>query len=610
MTGGYKIHLLRVNLSEQTISEEELGGQLIQDYIGGRGLGIKLLYDELKPGTDPLGEENRLIFLTGPLAGTNAQSFSRWLVVYKSPLTGTYFRSSVGGFLASELKRSGFDIVIIEGCSEKPVYLWINDGRYELRDAQYLWGLECDDTHTLIREELANPRIRIACIGPAGENGVKYAGIFSDRRAAGRGGGGTVMGAKKLKAIAVRGTGKVEVANPEIFKSHVKEQISAYKDSPTLTFFSEHGTHGANLTNLLGACPTRNFREGILTDWKNLSQEEYGKVRVRHTTCSSCMIHCGMIGKMDKGRYKGAWSEGPEYETIWSFSAPIGAADLGLTIAADKLCDDLGLDTISTGVAIGFAYELYEREIISSRDTEGLELIYGNTKPVMELIKQIAHRRGFGALLADGVRKASRTFSQGAERYAMHVKGLEMPGYDPRCLKAQGLNLITSSCGANHNTGWVQQEIFGPPDVRFNINGKGELTKQTQDLQAFWETGIACSFPLHAGGMDEEIFSKLMQACTGIHDFGDIDYLWLVGERIYNLERMFNVREGFSREEDVFPDRFKMEPLPSGPGEGQIFEEKLLLEQYYKARGWDTKTGIPNSEKLRDLGLHLNFEKT
>jgi len=564
-------------------------------------------YKNLKPGTDPLGEENRLIFLAGPLAGTNAQSFGRWLVVFKSPLTGTYYRSSVGGYLASELKRSGLDMVIIEGCSDKPVYLWINDGQYELRDAHYLWGLDCDDTHSLIREELANPRIRVACIGPAGENGVKYAGIFSDRRAAGRGGSGTVMGAKKLKAIAVRGTGKVEVANPVMFKSYVKEQIGRYKDSPGLQFFSKHGTHGVDLTNLLGVCPTRNFREGILPDWKKLSRDEYDKVRVRYTTCSSCMVHCGMIGKMDSGRYRGAWSEGPEYESLWSFSAPIGAADLGLTIAADKLCDDLGLDTISTGVNIGFAYELFERGIITTQDTGGLELTDGNGDPVMKLIKQIAFRDGFGAILADGVREAGKSIGQRAEQYAMHVKGLEMPGYDPRGLKAQGLNLITSSCGANHNTGWVQEELFGTIDERLGINGKGELTKRTQDLQAFWETGIACSFPLHAGGMDEEIFSKLLQACTGVSEFGDTDYLWLVGERIFNLERMFNVREGFGREEDIFPDRFKEEPLPTGPAAGQIFEEEPLLEQYYSARGWDSKTGIPCSEKLSDLGLNFSL---
>jgi len=607
--GGYKNRILRVNLTDRTFSEEALSEDLIHNYIGGRGFGIKLLYDDLKPGIDPLGEENELIFMAGPLAGTNAQSFGRWKVFFKSPLTGTYFKSSGGGHFAAELKSAGFDAIIIEGAAEQPVYLWIHDGRYEFRDATYLWGLDCDDTHTLIREELGDPRIRIACIGPAGERGVKYAGIFSDRRTAGRGGGGTVMGAKNLKAIAIRGREKVDIADPEAFKAAVKAQIAAYRANPIFESFSQTGSQAVvELTSgALGMYPTRNFREGVLPNWERLEGAEYTKLRVRKTACSNCMIHCGSITKVSIGRYRGAWSEGPEYETIWGFSGPIDVSDIGLTVAADKLCDDLGLDTISTSGAIGFAYELYERGIISKKDTGGLELVYGSGEPILELIRQIAYREGFGAVLAEGTREAARRIGKGAEQYAIQVKGLELPAYDPRGAKAHGLNLLTMNIGADHNSGYGVQEVFGIPIPRqvdrFAVEGKGELTKYNQDITAVTETGIACAFPIALCMITAETYANLISAATGIKDFADPAYMWLVGERIFNLERMFNVREGFGKKDDVFPTRLTNDPLPAGPSAGQVFEAETLLSDYYKARGWNLETGVPTVGKLKELGL-------
>jgi aldehyde:ferredoxin oxidoreductase len=603
MQGGYRNCILRVNLTKGSFVQEPLSPQLVHDYIGGRGFGSRLLYDDLPPHTDPFGEKSELIFSAGPLAGTAAQSFGRWIVTFKSPLTGTYFRSSGGGHFAEEMKRSGLDAIIIEGSSDKPVYLWIKDRHCELRDAASVWGLDCDDTHLMIREELKDPSIRMTCIGPAGENKVKFAGIFSDRRTAGRGGGGAVMGAKNLKAIAIKGTSKVEIADPNEFKAAVKEQIGRYKASKVMEHFSAHGTHGVDFHNILGVCPTRNFREGVIPDWEKLSEPEYDKLRMRYTTCSNCMVHCGMIGKVSAGKYKGAWSEGPEYESMWSFSGPMATADIGLTIAADKLCDDLGLDTISTGGVIGFAYELYERGIINKRDTGGLELVYGNGDPVLELIRQIAYQEGFGAVLAEGTLEAGRKIGQGAEQYAMQVKGLEMPGYDPRGLKSHGLNLITSNCGANHNIGFAAQGVFSHQVDRFAVEGKAALTIWNQDIKAFLETGMFCAFPFDMGAMDDQLYGKLLAAATGVSDFADPKYLWLVGERIYNLERMFNIREGFSRKDDKFPERILTEVLPSGFSSGHKFEEQTLLNQYYQARGWDSQTGIPDDNKLAELGL-------
>ncbi|MGB9976282.1 aldehyde ferredoxin oxidoreductase family protein [Thermovenabulum sp.] len=610
--GGYKNSIIRVNLSNYTYSIEPLNEKMILDFIGGRGFAIKLLYDELKPGIDPMSEQNKLIFVAGPLAGTNAQSFGRWKVFFKSPLTGTYFKSSGGGYLVAEMKFAGFDIIIIEGVSEKPVYLWIYDGKCEFKDATYLMGLDCDDTHTLIREELGDPRIRIACIGPAGENKVKISGIFSDRRAAARGGGGAVMGSKNLKAIAIRGHEKVEIADPEGFSEAVKAQIQTYKSNPAFEGFRARGTQIAEFTNLLGMFPTKNFREGVIEGWENIEGQEYDKYRVRKTGCHSCMLHCGNLSKVNYGKYKGAWSEGPEYESIWAFTGTISLPDVGLTIALDKLCDDLGLDTISTGSSIGFAYELYEKGIISKDDTGGLELIYGNDEPLVKLIKQIAYREGFGDILADGTREAAKKIGKGAEKYAIQVKGLELPAYDPRGAKSHGLNLLTSNIGADHNSGYAPQEIFNVPIPRpvdrFAVEGKGEITKFNQDLTAFLETGILCSFPPSMGMINAEVYGKLVSTVTGIKDFDDPEYIWLVGERIYNLERIFNVREGFSKKDDSFPSRLISEPLPSGPASGQIFEQDDLLKDYYKVRGWDLETGVPTKDKLKELGLDFALE--
>jgi len=603
---GYKNRVLRVDLSGRTLEEESLSKSLIQDYVGGGGFGIKWLYDDLKAGVDPMGEDNELIFVAGPLAGTSAQSFGRWKVFFKSPLTGGFFKSSGGGYFASELKFAGFDAIIIKGRADRPVYLWVHNGSYELRDAEYLWGLDCDDTHTLIREELHDPSVRLACIGPAGERGVKYAGIFTDRRTAGRGGGGAVMGFKNLKAVAVRGREKVALADGEAFKQAVREQISRIKKDMGFEHFSLRGTQNAEFTNVLGIYPTRNFREGVLPNYEAIDSAAFDRIRVGKKRCYNCMMHCGSLTKISSGRYRGSWTEGPEYESIWAFTGPILSSDIGLTVAADKMCDDLGLDTISTGNAIGFAYELYERKIIDKEDTGGLELTYGNDEPVLTLIRQIAYREGLGDILAGGTREAARRIGKESEPYAMNVKGLEIPAYDPRGAKAHGLSMMTASLGADHGCGYAAQEIFGAPYKgkpvdRFALKDKGEMTKWNQDNRAVSNLGILCSF---AGRyLDHGLFGRLLSSATGIKEFADPDYLWLVGERVVNLERMFNVREGFGREDDVYPARFTEGPLPDGPAKGQIFEAEQLLRDYYKARGWDPETGIPTPAKLKELGL-------
>jgi aldehyde:ferredoxin oxidoreductase len=609
--GGYRNRILRVDLSKGTFSEEALSPELIHDYIGGRGFGAKLLYDDIKAGADPLGKDNEIIFMAGPLAGTSAQSFARWKIYFKSPLTGGAFKSSGGGHFASELKFAGFDGVAVKGVAPKPVYIWIHNGQYELKDASEVWGLDCDDTHQLIREELNDPRVRMTCIGPAGERGVKVAGVFSDRRAAARGGGGAAMGMKNLKAIAVRGSTRgIEIADPDGFREAVKEQVDTFRTNPSYEARRQTGTRHNEFTNVLGMYPTHNFQDGILPDWEKIDRPEWDSLTYSHTACFGCMLRCGAITKKNTGKYAGYWTEGPEYETIWGFSGPMGVVDSGLIIAADNMCDRLGLDTISVASTIGFAYELYERGIITKEDTGGIELVYGSDKYVLELIRQIAYREGFGNILAEGTREAARQIGGNALNYAIQVKGLELPAYDPRGAKAHGLNLLTSNNGADHCNGYAPQEMFGLPIPykvdRFSTENKGALCKWNQDKQAMLETGTLCVFA--ANMMSPEMYGKLVSTATGVRDFADPAYLWKVGERIFNLERMFNVREGFNKKDDVFPDRITRETMPNGTAKGQVFEADVLLPDYYKARGWNTN-GIPTKAKLTELGLGFATKK-
>jgi aldehyde:ferredoxin oxidoreductase len=422
------------------------------------------------------------------------------------------------------------------------------------------------------------------------------------------------MGAKNLKAIAVRGKLPMEYSDPAGFAEASKAWMEAIRTDRGYPHFSETGTQGTvGLTNSLGIFPTKNFREGVLTGYEALDGAEFKKVRVRKTACHNCMLHCPSIIHINSGKWAGTWSEGPEYETIWGFSGPIGVADLGLTVAADHLCDRLGLDTMSCAVSIGFAYELYEKGLITKSDTGGLELTYGNGDAALKLVEMISARQGIGDLLAEGVRTMSNKLGRGTEKFAMHVKGLEFPAYDPRGAKAHGLSLMTLSIGADHNSGYSFQEIFGTRYKgqkidRFAVEGKGELTKWNQDFTATQETGILCNF---AGGYmkgNHQMFGKLLSTATGVKDFEDEAYLWKVGERIFNLEQMFNVREGFSRKDDVFPDRIVKETLPSGLSAGKTFEADALLADYYKQRGWDSN-GIPTEAKLQELGLGFTIKK-
>lgn len=606
---GYAGRLLRVNLSTGKVSTEPIDMQDARDFVGGRGFGVKYLYKELEPNIDPLGEHNKLMLCPGVLAGTSAQATSRWLVITKSPLTGCFARAAAGADFGAWMKFAGYDFIIVEGKAEKPVYLFVTRDGCKIEDAHELWGKDTEKTQEWLYQRYSQD-IRVACIGPAAENLVKYAAIVTGRRTASRCGVGTVMGSKKLKAIAVKAKRNLSLHDPEGFSQLVKEQINILRDSLDYQCHKDEGTTGGAISRGgLGVYPTLNFRYGQLIDYEKLGPEEYRKLRVGEFGCYSCPARCGKIHRINTGPYAGAQSEGPEYESYWSFSGPIENTDIGSTVAADQLCDDLGLDTISTGGSIGFAYELYEKGIITKADTDGLELTYGNHAVMMELIKKIARREGFGDVLAEGTKRAAEHIGKGAEAYAMQVKGMEMGGYEPRGLKATGFGMATSNIGGSHGNGSIAFQEWGAPVPRavdrFTEDDKADLVIYNQDECALNETGCVCVFSNSWGGWFPRLFGRMLVAATGLEEFADWGYLMKAGARMVNLERAFNVRDGFDRRHDTLPKRFQTEPLHTrrAQGEGQMVRKlDEFLDDYYRLRGW-TQNGIPSREKLEELGL-------
>jgi len=612
--GGYSGKILRINLSKQTAKEEELPLQVAKDFIGGAGFGIKFLFDEVKGGTDPLGPENKLIFAPGPFSGTTVPCTSRMAVTAKSPLTGAVGMALTGGHFPVELKFAGYDALIVEGKAEKPTYIWIKDGEVKFRSARKVWGTKTTDTQQIIKNELKDQNVRIACIGPAGENQIKIASIINEMRAVGRKGLGAVMGSKNLKAIAIRGSGKLSIADKEKLKTARGEMTKAMKESHLLyPRFSKTGTPMvADHTCATGIFPTKNWTAtGEYAPADKLGVEAQENRIVGSEACYGCPVGCSQLKLAKTGPYSGTLAEGPEFETTYSYGGDTGVENIDAIIAADLLADELGLDTVSSGGAIAFAMELYEKGIVTKEDTGGLELNFGNHEAMITIIKQMAYREGLGGLLADGVKVAAEKIGKGSEKCAMHVKGLELPGYDVRGAKAHGLSYATAYTGADHCRGYAFQEIFGIPvpyEVdRFAAEGKGKLTKWNQDMRtATTDAPTMCAFILDMAlaGTGTQNTAALMEAVTGLAYTPDD--IMKVGERINNLARAFNVREGFTRADDTLPERVLTEPLPGGAAKGHFIskdELNQMLDEYYTERGWNVETGVPTSEKLEELGL-------
>jgi aldehyde:ferredoxin oxidoreductase len=612
--GGYTGKILRVNLTEKTAKEEKLSEDMARDFIGGAGFGIKYLFDEVKAGADALGPDNKLIFAPGPFTGTGLPCASRMAVTGKSPLTGAVGLALSGGQFPTEMKLAGWDVVIVEGKAEKPTYVYIRDGAVKFRNAGRAWGTLTFDCQQIIKDELGDQNVRVCCIGPAGERLSKIACIINERRAVGRKGLGAVMGSKNLKAIAIRGTGRVPIASEEKYKSGRTAMLKAFKESPVLyPEFARLGTPMVvDLTGAMGILSAKNWSatgEFVPLEGIGVEMQETRKVGKEH--CHDCPVGCSQMKLARTGSYAGILTEGPDFETIYSFGSGAGVGEIDPIIAADRLADELGLDSISTGVTISFAMELFERGILTPDDTDGIDLRFGNDEAMMKLIRKMAFRDGFGDILADGSREAAKKIGKGTEKYAMQIKGLELPAYDVRGAKAHGLNYATSFTGADHCRGYAFQEIFGIPvpwEVdRFAIEGKGKLTKWNQDVRAATtDCPTMCGFLLDTAlpATATQNTATLMEAVTGLA-FTPED-VERVGERLNNLAKAFNVREGFTRADDKLPERLMTEPLKAGASKGQMISKKDLdqmLNEYYTVRGWDVESGVPTRAKLTELGL-------
>jgi aldehyde:ferredoxin oxidoreductase len=596
----YQGNMLRVNLTTGDMKTSPISDEMSRKYIGGRGLSAKILYDEVDPTIDAYSPDNKLIFATGPLSGTRAPTGGRYEVSCKSPLTGTITGANSGGEWAAYLRRAGIEVIVFEGKAKKPMYLQITNGKAELKSAEKLWGLDTHKTTDALQRDLGK-EYRVACIGPAGEKLVKISCVINDKhRAAGRGGTGAVMGSKSLKAIAVKGDKKIEVADEEAFKRAHDDALKKIKASAvTGEGLPKYGTAVlVNIINGSGVLPTRNYQTGVFAEADKVSGETMEKtILTKRAACFSCPIGCGRVTDIKTGRYKSA-GEGPEYETIWSFGPDCGVSDLAPISKANYLCNELGLDTISMGSTIGCAMELYQRGKLK-KDKVGKELKWGDGDAVVELTEKTAKREGLGNDLAEGSLRLAQKY--GAPELSMSVKGEETPAYDPRGIQGHGLHYASNNTGGNHVRGYmISPEILGIPQKLdpFVTEGKETWCKLIQDLTAVVDSSGMCLFTSFALGAPE--YAALLASGTGF-DFTP-DELLATGERIWNIERLFNIKAGFTSKNDTLPPRLLKEPMPEGPAKGLVVMLDKMLPNYYKARGWDAN-GVPTKERLKKLGI-------
>ncbi|TYO95337.1 aldehyde ferredoxin oxidoreductase family protein [Desulfallas thermosapovorans] len=618
---GWAGKVLWVDLSSKSYQTTELPAELAYGYLGQSGVNARLLYDLAPQGMDPFDPKAPLIFGVGPLSGTLAPCSGRFTVTAKSPLTGIFGDSNCGGHWGPELKQAGYDHIIITGQAEHPVYLWLDNDRVTIRDARHLWGKDTWSTDEAIKKELGDNTIQIACIGPAGENRVRFAAIICNlARAAARTGPGAVMGSKNLKAIAVRGNMGTSVAKPAQFREAVARAVEAIRNDPLYEVASTFGTTAiTGLAQMLGFLPTRNFQQSTFEEGENLRGEVLLENYItKRKGCFNCPVSCSRFYKVSSGDYAGTLGEGPEYETISAFGSKCGNGNMESILFANTLCNKLGLDTISTGNAVAWAMEGYQRGIIKDSDT-GLNqpLHWGSHKLIIELINKIAHREGFGGLLAEGALRAAK--KMGGVELVVHSKGMDYPAVDVRGTKGMALSFAVSPRGGDHLKGLPMYEV-GPEiyakDIKellgINVTPNYWMKYETKPQLMYWHEnwhcvvdslglckleGIAMKplLPVH--------FRDLLAFATG----WDVDVLELelIGERIWNLERLFNIREGLRRHDDMPPARM-FEPIGSGPAEGESLDfarYNQMLDEYYSLRGWD-KAGVPTGKKLRELGLH------
>jgi len=602
MSGGYTGKILLIDLKNQKTTVEKTNLKDAKNFIGAKGLGAKILFDKLPAKTDPLSEKNILIFTTGPLTGTSAQTSGRGTVITKSPQTGLFVDSHFGGFFAMEMKKAGWDFVIFTKKSQKPVYIAINDEKVIFKDATHIWGKECQETHNFLQKN--EGKVRTAVIGPAGENMVKFSAItFDGHRHAGRCGTGTVMGSKNLKGISIRGTKKIPIHNPEDFKIKAKEVLKRIQENDFVPKRRKYGTpYWVDLINKEGFIPTKNYQEGNFEHAKKINAETMQKRIVdKGGACFNCVIACWNKSSIKSGPFKGVSLVGPEYETIALMGSNLKMRSIEDVAYITSRCNELGMDTISLGGVLGFAIEAYEKGIISKKDLNGNDIGWGKAKELAILIEDIAYKRyKLADILGEGVKGASEVIGKNSGDFAVHVNGLEIPGYDPRGTFGMGIAYATSDRGACHQRAWtVKAELFDPDLERFSFNRKARIVKDVQDERAAFFSLVLCDF----APISEENCVEMWNLSTGF-DHTVESYLEC-GERIWNLIRLFNLREGHDPNNDKLPKRLFNDPFTKGPVKGVLLSQKEFqksMKEYYLMRGWD-ENGFPTMEKLSKLGL-------
>ena len=604
---GYAGRVLHVDLTTGKTKVEPLNEELARKYIGGIGLGIRLLIDHSKPGVDPFSPENPLILTTGPLSGTmwptggNGHAF-----VSKSPQSFGVGESKSHGSFGAELKRAGYDAVIFTGRAEKPVYAWIDDDTVQLVDAQHLWGKSPAETEDMIKEELGDFYIRVAAIGVAGEKLVRIACIINEKtRAAGRTGMGAVMGSKNLKAIALRGTKDVTVAKPDEFKEFVKEFHERMKGPATKKYRTLGTPLNVLVHNSLSCMPTRNYNNSFFEGAEKVSGEYLNERFVAKIIgCSSCAMRCEHVCVVPEGPYKGTMTR-MEYEPLWAMGPYCGVDRLDAIIKGMDICNYYGIDAISAGVIVGFAMDCYEQGILTKEQMDGIDAKFGNHEALVALLHKIGKREGIGDILAEGVKIAGEKIGKGAEKLAQHIKGVEVTGYDLRALKTAALGFAVSFRGADHNRhGAYGFDVKGKVDRLKAEKGRGKLVKDMEDMYTVIDSLIVCKFSRGTYYEGFQDLAKVYSLVTGFET--SAEEMRRSGERINNVARLFNIREGFGRKDDTLPYKVMNLPIPDeGPSKGSYVtqaELDLLLDDYYEVRGW-TKEGIPTIKKLKELAM-------
>ena len=600
-SGGYQGKYLRINLANKTIKEEKINPEWQRKFLGGRGLAARFYYDEIANHIEPFSADNKLILFTGPLTGTSGPATTKIGLATKSPETRQYLCSNGGGFFGPHLKKSGYDGLIVEGKADKPVYILIEDNQIKIEKGENLWGKTTKEVNKILKEKVGREDQVLSC-GPAAENRVRLSGIQIGERSIGRGGAGAVMASKNLKAIAVKGTGEIAVNEPDKFKNVVKDAISYVRESK-----ANHTKYGTAqytaVMNELGCYPTRNFQTGVFDGIDTIAAEYMKKnFFIKNLACFRCPVACSQLCEVKEGIFKGAKSD-PEYETIGALGSICGVSDFAAIIKANEICDELGIDTISVGVIIGFAMELFERGYITKNDTGGLELKFGNGIAMVNMIEKIAKREDIGDLLAEGMLGIAEKMPK-MQKYMMQVKGLPLAAYDPRGFYGNALTYGTSSRGACHNVGgWsIRDELLSGKYDRFAAEGKGKLIKSLQDTRGYIDSLGICTVVRSGYGFTDRPQGKVLECLTG---YNFTPELMTIGERVYNLERLIINREGRFRKDDMIPERLRTEKMPEGQARGHVVSDEIyntMLNEYYEVRGWD-RDGRPTKERLQELSL-------